>query len=95
LWRSKWDELYVQGATAVNDIMYIACNHQHTSTEGYKGIVIKVIDLVARMQVDEIELIGDFEPESINHVYENGNLYLLLGIAKYNSFSKVVKIKID
>lgn len=95
LWRSKWDELYVQGATAVNDIMYIACNHQHTSTEGYKGIVIKVIDLVARMQVDEIEFIGDFEPESINHVYENGNLYLLLGIAKYNSFSKVVKIKID
>lgn len=95
LWRAKWDELYVQGATAVNDIMYIACNHQHTSTEGYKGIVIKVIDLVARMQVDEIEFIGDFEPESINHVYEDGNLYLLLGIAKYNSFSKVVKIKID
>lgn len=95
VWRMKWDEMYVQGATAVNDIMYIACNRQHTSSEGYKGIVIKVVDLVARMQVDEIELIGDFEPESINHVYENGNLYLVLGIAKYNSFSKVVKMKID
>ena len=95
VWRMKWDEMYVQGATAVNDIMYIACNRQHTSSEGYKGIVIKVVDLVARVQVDEIELIGDFEPESLNHVYENGDLYLLLGIAKYNSFSKVIKMKIS
>lgn len=94
-WQMPWDEMYVQGATCVNDIMYVACNKMVLPGQPYVGITIKVIDLVARMQVDEIQFIGNYEPESLNHVYENGNLYLLLGVAKYNSFSKVVKIKID
>lgn len=90
-WQMPWDELYVQGATCINDIMYIACNKQRLPNGTYTGITIKIIDLVARMQVDEIEIIGDFEPESINYVEQNDKLELLMGLAKYDKLSKLVR----
>lgn len=92
LFSSKWDCVYVQGATCINNILYIACNTQTTGNpSNYKGITIKVIDMESYEVIDEIIFEGSFEPEGMDCTIENGVPILWLGVAKYMEICKIYK----
>lgn len=92
LFSSKWDCVYVQGTTCINNILYIACNTQTTgSASNYKGITIKVIDMENYKVIDEIIFEGIFEPEGMDYTIENGVPILWLGVAKYMEICKIYK----
>lgn len=92
LFSSKWDCVYVQGATCINNVLYIACNTQTTgSASNYKGVTIKVIDMESYEVIDEIIFEGTFEPEGMDYTIENGVPILWLGVAKYMEICKIYK----
>lgn len=89
-----WDCVYVQGATYVGGLLYVACNTQTTgSASNYTGITIKVIDPSTWTIVKTLVCSGDFEPQGCDHIVVNGNIYIWTGLNKYNTVSKVVIIK--
>lgn len=88
----KWDCVYVQGATCVNNVIYVACNIQTTgSPSNYKGVEIKVIDMDDFDIIDTFLLEGDFEPEGLDFTIENSTPILWMGAAKYNAMYKIFK----
>lgn len=95
VFETDWDCVYIQGATCINDILYVACNTQTTNASyNYKGITIKMFDTKTWTLIDEYIIEGDFEPESLNYIIENGIPKLAFGIGKYRTISKLMKMQL-
>lgn len=87
-----WDCVYVQGATYVNGLLYVACNTQTTgSASNYTGITIKIIDPAAGQLIAEMTCSGNFEPQGCDHIIlGDGTAYVWTGLSKYNTVGKVI-----
>lgn len=91
----KWDAVFIQGATYVNDLLYVACNIQTEKHAGwYKGIEFKVINLETKKEEDKILLEGTFEAEGLMSYQRDGESYLLFGISNPGRLSQIVTMKI-
>lgn len=84
----EWVDLYIQGACAKKDLLFIAANMQKAGNTNYRGILIKVYDLVSHSLVRQFEFFGDFEPEGLNIVDDK----LYIGYAKHNTLAKISEI---
>lgn len=96
LFELSWNGWFIQGATYVNGILYVATNKLPVSTSPtvYGGIAIWAIDVNSETLIDKIIIDGDVEPEGLESFVENGEVYLYMGIAKYNQIAIISKIKV-
>lgn len=86
-----WDCVYVQGATFVDGLLYVACNTQTTgSASNYTGITIKVIDTSTWTIIKTLTCSGNFEPQGCDNVTVGNDTYIWTGLSKYNTVDKVV-----
>lgn len=91
-----WDGWFIQGATSSSGLLYIIGNPQpgSGSKSTYKGVFVYVVDLSSREIIDNIYIDGDFEPEGIDYIIENGTVSLLFGVAHYSGMAQVCKISL-
>ena len=91
------DFVFIQGMTCVNDLLYIATNiysSDMVSTGDYRGIEIKVYDLLSGKHVDSLYCKGNFESEGLDYFMDNGQVKLIIGLGKYSKFMRCLKISI-
>ena len=95
LFNLPWDGWFIQGATCINGYIYVAGNPQPGDlAPNYKGVFIYIIDIRNKNIVDKIYIDGNFEPEGLDYIIDNGSVNLLLGIAHHSGMAKVCKMKI-
>lgn len=95
LFNLPWDGWFIQGATCINGYIYVAGNPQPGDlAPNYKGVFIYIIDIKNKNIVDKIYIDGNFEPEGLDYIIDNGSVNLLLGIAHHSGMAKVCKMKI-
>lgn len=88
----KWDKVYCQGGTCINNYLYVATNTTTTgSPSNYKGCTILIIDMISNTIIDEIIIDGSFEFEGLSNSIENDMTKIWGGMGKYNTLSYIVK----
>ena len=93
IFETKWKGWFIQGATCINNYLYIACNNIPLKGYIYDGITIKIFNMDMYTLIDSIRINGEFEPEGLDYNIENGVPYLYMGIAKDRSIAKIFKFK--
>ena len=87
-----WDCVYVQGATLLDGVLYVACNTQTTgSASNYTGITVKAIRTDSWTYIDTLTVSGNFEPEGMDTVPIGTGYELMMGIGKYRTISEEVR----
>lgn len=83
-----WDCVYLQGSAICNGILYATCNSPTTGTaSNYTGITLKAFRTDNWVELPSLHAYGNFEPEGMID-YPYGSVpQLLMGIAKYATFS--------
>lgn len=90
----NWDCVYIQGATCVDGILYVACNTQTDNPSNYTGITIKRFNMKTLEELESIIIDGNFEAESLNYMIEKGEPKLIFGVGHSGTMSQMVKMNI-
>lgn len=86
-----WRGIFVQGITYVDGYLYVATNMLYKI---HDGMSIWVIDTRRQELVDEMIIYFDGEAEGLDHNYENGKLWLYVGLGSpAGKFAYVGKLK--
>ncbi|MDE7213055.1 MAG: hypothetical protein K2N42_00575 [Anaeroplasmataceae bacterium] len=93
---TKWDAVFIQGATYIEGYVFVACNIQtEKHASNYKGIEIKVISLEQQAIVETIHINGHFEAEGLEHYTIEDELFLMFGISNPGRLSQIVTMKLE
>lgn len=92
-----WDCYAVQGAAVYDGILYVTCNLQtadQTAPNDYKGVLLKAVRTDTWEELPSLKSFGAVEPEGLN-IYPFGtDNEFMMGLAKYQTVSKMVRFTI-
>ncbi|MDE7095526.1 MAG: hypothetical protein K2O23_03475 [Anaeroplasmataceae bacterium] len=95
IFETKWDAVFIQGATYIDGYVFVACNIQtEKHASNYKGIEIKIISLEQQSIVETIHINGHFEAEGLEHYRIDDELFLMFGISNPGLVSQIVTMNI-
>ena len=89
LFCTDWQEWFVQGTTFINGYLYVVTNMLPeivNSKTYYRGVHISKFDIQQKQMIDQIEILGCFEPEGLDsYSDEKGTPYLIMGIGSHQT----------
>ncbi|MBD5390806.1 hypothetical protein HDR67_02240 [bacterium] len=96
IFETKWDAVFVQGATYIDGKVFIACNIQtEKHASNYKGIEIKVVSLEQQTIIEVIHIEGFFEAEGLENYKKDDDLFLVFGLSNPGLVSQILTMKLE